>query len=104
MCRDITVNDDLICEADETILVSLTTAEDPSEVQLSPPSATVTIIDNDGRSLYVSPGCRSCPAMCTKFVSSGQGTCHLVPTNMITGAHIHVARGCSYQLVLGEVC
>ena len=47
-CSDITVDDDLICEADETIPVSLTTAEDPNEVQLSPASATVTIIDNDG--------------------------------------------------------
>ena len=50
-CRDITVNDDLICEADETIQVALTTAEDPNEVRLSPASATVTIIDNDGRSV-----------------------------------------------------
>lgn len=50
-CTDITVNDDLICEDDETIPVSLTTAEDPSEVQLSPSAATVTIIDNDGMPL-----------------------------------------------------
>ena len=49
LCRSIPVNDDLICEADETISVSVTTA-DPA-VNLSPSSAVVTIIDNDGKFL-----------------------------------------------------
>jgi len=39
--------DDLVCEADETISVSVTTT-DPA-VTLSPSSAVVTIIDNDGK-------------------------------------------------------
>jgi len=72
-CTDITVNDDLICEDDETIPVSLTTAEDPSEVQLSPSTATVTIIDNDGMPLTPSiiVTCKSYTGRCmgTEFVN-----------------------------------
>ena len=49
LCRSIPVDDDLICEADETISVSVTTA-DPAVI-LSPSSALVTIIDNDGKFL-----------------------------------------------------
>lgn len=48
-CINITVVDDFICEADETIPVLLTSNEDPSEVMLNPSSAMVTIIDDDGR-------------------------------------------------------
>ena len=57
LCRLIPVNDDLVCEADETILVSVTTA-DPA-VNLSPSTAVVTIIDNDGKFLQqlVVQGC-----------------------------------------------
>ena len=50
-CINITVVDDSICEADETIPVLLTSSEDPSEVILDPSSAVVTIIDDDGMSL-----------------------------------------------------
>ena len=48
-CQIIPVDDDLICEADETVFVSATTT-DPA-VNLSPSSAVVTIIDNDGKFL-----------------------------------------------------
>lgn len=47
LCRTIPVMDDLVCEGDETISVSVTTI-DPA-VTLSPSSAVVTIIDNDGK-------------------------------------------------------
>ena len=49
LCRIIPVDDDFICEADETIFVSVTTT-DPA-VNLSPSSAVVTLIDNDGKFL-----------------------------------------------------
>lgn len=51
-CREITVTDDLLCEGDETIPVLLSTNEEPSEVRLSPPTATVVITDNDCMSLH----------------------------------------------------
>lgn len=51
-CREITVTDDLLCEGDETIQVLLSTNEEPSEVRLSPPTATVVITDNDCMSLH----------------------------------------------------
>ena len=47
LCRTIPVMDDLVCEADETISVSVTTTD--SAVTPSPSSAVVTIIDNDGK-------------------------------------------------------
>jgi len=54
LCRTITVIDDLICEADESFLVTLTTTENPAEVILNPSVGSVTIVDNDGKSLYIS--------------------------------------------------
>jgi len=53
-CRTITVIDDLICEADESFPVTLTSTESPAEVVLNPSVGSVTIIDNDGKSLYIS--------------------------------------------------
>jgi len=54
LCRTITVIDDLICEADESFPVTLTTTENPAEVTLNPSVGSVTIIDNDGKSRYIS--------------------------------------------------
>ena len=54
MCRTITVIDDLICEADESFPVALTSTENPAEIILNPSVGSVTIIDNDGKSLYIS--------------------------------------------------
>ena len=49
-CVTISVDDDLICEADETFSCSLTSTEDPSDVILNPSFGLVTIVDNDGKS------------------------------------------------------
>jgi len=53
-CRTITVIDDLICEADESFPVTLTSTENPAEVILNPSVGSVTILDNDGKSLHIS--------------------------------------------------
>ena len=47
-CADITVVDDLICEADETIPVLLNSTDNPSGIMFSPLSAVVTIVDDEG--------------------------------------------------------
>ena len=47
-CADITVVDDLICEADETIPVLLNSTDNPSGIMFSPSSAVVTIVDDEG--------------------------------------------------------
>ena len=47
-CTDITVVDDLICEADETIPILLNSNDNPSGIIFSPSSAVVTIVDDEG--------------------------------------------------------
>ena len=47
-CTDITVVDDLICEADETIPILLNSTDNPSGIIFSPSSAVVTIEDDEG--------------------------------------------------------
>jgi len=54
LCRTITVIHDLICEAVASFPVTLTTTENPAEVTLNPSVGSVTIIDNDGKSRYIS--------------------------------------------------
>ena len=50
LCVDVPINDDNLCETDEIFDVTLTTA-DPA-VTLDPDTGTVTIIDDDGKSVY----------------------------------------------------
>ena len=48
VCRDITVPGDMIVEDNETFIISVETSN-PNDVIIGPSTATVTIVDNDGK-------------------------------------------------------
>ena len=50
VCRDITVPDDMIVEDSETFTISVETSN-PNDVIMGPSTATVTIVDNDSKSI-----------------------------------------------------
>ena len=50
LCVDVSINDDNLCEDDEMFDISLSTL-DPA-VTLDPDTGSVTIIDDDGKSVY----------------------------------------------------
>ena len=50
LCVDVPINDDNLCEANEAFDVSLSTLD--SAVTLDPNTGSVTIIDDDCKSVY----------------------------------------------------
>ena len=50
MCHDITVPADMIVEGSETFTISVETSN-PNDVILGPSTATVTVVDNDGKKI-----------------------------------------------------